>query len=153
MSACTTSMLFRPATTSRRTGISARSNSTATSRLQRAASAMVSVPAPAPTSRTSSRESVPAASATASRSAGSIKQSPAAGGSLHLLKKRDRVGALLVGELLEADPAQLRDEFRRVDEVGGAVGHAHPFLGVAVPRVGLQQQAIGGPAVDGLTDR
>src|SRR5919204_3171271 len=70
--------------------------------------------------------------------------------SLHLGKEGDGVGALLVGELLHADAAQLGHDLRRVDEVRRAVGHAHPFLRVAVRRVRLQQQAVGRASLDDL---
>src|SRR5438034_4073342 len=180
MSACTTSTLPCADTTSCSAGISARSNSTATTRRHRAASPTVSVPTPAPTSSTSSSSDAPDASATESRRTGSTRKfwprrrwrvirwrrrscsrSPARAGSigapvksrrsrrfhgaksLHLLKQTDRVRAFLVAELLEADAAEPRHDFRRVDQEGRPVRFAHPLLRVAVWRVGLQEQPVG----------
>src|SRR5690242_21687282 len=61
---------------------------------------------------------------------------------LHLLEERDRVGALLVAQLLEAYLAELGHHLRGVGQESGAVGHVHPLLRVAVRRVRLEQKTI-----------
>src|SRR5438309_252694 len=170
MSDFTTSTFVWPARTSRSTGMRRRSSSTATRRLQRGARAMVNVPAPAPTSSTSSSLFVPAASAIASRVCGSTRKfwpkrcwrvmpwrcsslsscCKSAGSitSLHLLKQRDRVLPLLVGELFQADPTQRRHGLRRVEEIRRAIWDRHALLRVAVRRIRLEQQPVGRAMLD-----